>query len=704
MIGAIELLMIPMLWALAAAEENATAGREGAQGAPVTVSVQGDLPYIPTSNTIATRLPLLLRLTPANVGVVSDVVMREQKAEVLGDALENVSGVDVQSFNGVADFFTIRGFDAQSSGLVLVDGAPEPEVTFYPMYNAERVEVFKGPAGFLYGSNPLAGAVNIVRRQPVAGAFTRGGASFGSFSTYDITVDHNMSSDDGTRSFRLQGLWRESDTFRDNMENDTLAVNPAFTWRPDGATSVNVNLEYARSNYMPDSGLPLVNFGTRIADVPREREYQSPFDVSDQQLSRAQVDVEHRVNDAWSLRNKTYYRQLDWESDGTIFFGVFDFGPLGEQVGRSLLLLDDQQQFMGNQAEAILSAATGPVKHQILMGLDLSWQGDEFTLDNTVLPFIGVDDPVETATRPFAVTPVQAGDARSVIVAPYVIDQIQFSEKWFALAGARFDMIDFEDDNAFSPDPNIGVFTVNRSDSKLSPMGGVVFSPTSELSFYANAARSFAPAGARVQDEDREPEESRQIEVGTKVGVLGGKLQMTVAAYNVERDNIGIPDDNGITTQAGDQRSRGIEFEASGEVRKNLRVLGAYAYNDAELTEFTELVLFPVPATFDRTGNTPAFAPRHLASLWVSQGFENGLGLAGGGRYVGEQFISEDNVYEMDPYIVYDAAVSWKLEQWEMGLNLKNIGSRDYETRGFGSFAILPAPPFMALASVRYTF
>ncbi len=33
----------------------------------------------------------------------------------------------------------------------MTDGAPEPEATFYNMYNVEGVEVLKGPAGFLYG-------------------------------------------------------------------------------------------------------------------------------------------------------------------------------------------------------------------------------------------------------------------------------------------------------------------------------------------------------------------------------------------------------------------------------------------------------------------------------------------------------------------------------------------------------------------------
>jgi outer membrane receptor protein involved in Fe transport len=67
---------------------------------------------------------------------------------VLGDALHNVSGVNAQTGFGVFDYFIIRGFESLTNNLVLTDGAAEPEVTFYNMYNIERVELLKGPGAF----------------------------------------------------------------------------------------------------------------------------------------------------------------------------------------------------------------------------------------------------------------------------------------------------------------------------------------------------------------------------------------------------------------------------------------------------------------------------------------------------------------------------------------------------------------------------
>ena len=131
---------------------------------------------VPTVSTIATKVPVPIRLTPASIGVVNHGLFQHQSGVVLGDALQNVSGVNIQTVFGVTDFFVIRGFDSLSSGLVLTDGASEPEATFYNLYNLERVEVLKGPGAFLYGGNPLSGSVNLSRKQPIfSNAFQVGG-------------------------------------------------------------------------------------------------------------------------------------------------------------------------------------------------------------------------------------------------------------------------------------------------------------------------------------------------------------------------------------------------------------------------------------------------------------------------------------------------------------------------------------------------
>lgn len=694
------LLMTSPLLAQEAEQEPATTYED-------VLFVEGTLPNVPDSSTIATKLPLPLQQTPASVGVVTDWLIEEQGSSVLGEALRNVSGVNVQTQSGVADFFVVRGFDSIANGLVMVDGAAEPEISFYQLYNVERVEVLKGPGGFLYGGNPIAATINMVRRQPEPGGFLGVGLSAGSFGARGGNVDWNLGSE--SFGFRLNGLWHEADGWRDRP-SEVRAANPGFSWRPDEKSALHVNLELLDTSYAPDSGLPLVTdffrpgsaprIASDAADVPRTRSYQSPYDRSDQETRRVQADWESERSGRFTLRNKAYYRRLDWDSDATIFNGVFpDPAFFGREslVSRSLILLDDTQEFLGNQLEGVLRAETGGVTHQLLAGFEVARLTDRFTLDVGFLPDISLERPVETARGPVFLIPGQsrAADASSLVVAPYVADQIALSDKLQVLVGARFDWIDYEDE----------VSATSREFSKVSPTLGVVWTPVAPLSLYANAGRAFAPPSSLVVGE-REPEESEQIEAGVKAELWEGRAQATFAVYDLQRENVAIPDRTGVTRQTGSQRSRGVELELAAEPLPRLRTFFSYAYTDAELTRFAELVLVgfnpPAFATVDRSGNRPAFAPEHLANLWVSRRFESGFGAGIGGRYLSEQFIAENNAFELADTYTLDAALFYDLGEWSLGLHFENLTDEEYFTRGFGSTSVIPAAGLAVRGNVAY--
>ena len=147
----------------------------------------------------------------------------------------------------------------------------------------------------------------------------------------------------------------------------------------------------------------------------------------------------------------------------------------------------------------------------------------------------------------------------------------------------------------------------------------------------------------------------------------------------------------------------GFDAEVSYRLTENFDVSAAASYNDAELTDF---VRNPgTPQEQDFSGNTPIMAPRHVADLWVSKSFDNGFGVAGGGRWVDEEFVAEDNQFAIDSYFVVDAAAFYEFDAWRFKLNLKNVTDEEYETRGTaGGASVIPADPFAAYASVEYRF
>jgi iron complex outermembrane receptor protein len=448
---------------------------------------------------------------------------------------------------------------------------------------------------------------------------------------------------------------------------------------------------------MPDSGLPIVD--AAIPDVPRTRSYQTPFDASEQDIYRARVDFERQVGTRLTFRDKLYFTDLAWASDGTLINGAGGPAPF-TQAARSMTLLDDRQKLLGNQAEAMLQFATGSVRHELLAGFELSRMTDAFTLDVALMPNISVYQPVETAQAPVPIPAFrQRGDARSLVFAPYLVDRLAIGSRVHVFAGARLDVLDYQD----------AATATERNDTRCSPMVGITFAPSPELSLYASGGGAFAPPSTLVVG-PREPELSRQLELGAKRTFAGGKAMAALSVYHLERDDVAIPDESGVARQNGDQRSRGLELELAGDVGAGVYVSAGYAFSDAELTRFSERVIVgfdqqgPVFGTVDRSGNTPAFAPRNLANLWVMKRLPAGFGLAAGARYVGGQFIAEDNAFELDDYLLLDAALSYSRGAATVRVNFKNISDRDYFTRGFGSSSVIPGDPFAVYGSLELGF
>ena len=111
--------------------------------------------------------------------------------------------------------------------------------------------------------------------------------------------------------------------------------------------------------------------------------------------------------------------------------------------------------------------------------------------------------------------------------------------------------------------------------------------------------------------------------------------------------------------------------------------------------------MIPVPTqtgvTFqhvDRSGNRPAFSPRHTLNVWTAVGFANGLELGAGTRFVSSHFIAEDNRYRIQDVLTFDASVSYAYRATKLRLNARNLTGRIYETRGFSSTSVIPANPF----------
>jgi len=666
----------------------------------VVVTAEKKLP-VPQVSSIATKLFMPLKDIPLSVGVVNNSLINNQNNLVLGDALKNIAGVNTQTGNGVHDYFIIRGMNSLENSLILTDGTLEPEVTYYNLYNVERVEVLKGPGAFLYGSNPLSGTVNLVRKQPQFRNFVNLQSSYGEFNSFRSSVDAGYGSTDKGFAARINLLWENADNYRDDKKNEVLAINPSFTYFAGRDLTFNLNLEYINSKYKPDSGIPLqLNTKTfkldKIADINRKTSYQTREDFSDQKIARIKLYTNYKISENTTFTNKMYYSQLDWKSRGTLINGAYPAvipGKQGFGVLRSMSKLDDVRDLFGMQNEFGFKFNTGNVAHNIVTGFEWSVLKEEYTYNAaSQIPPIDLLDPVKSLNNfDKYLLPYLKGDVTNTVFAPYFIDHIRFSEKLQVILGMRYDFINFEN--------KAKRYLSDRNYDNFSPMAGITYSIVKNVSIYANAGQAYAPPSSQIIGK-REAERSVQYELGIKQRYLDGRVNIDVAYYHLKKDNISIPTSDGLARQQGDMLSKGTEIEIRTEPFKNFFAFVSYSYSDAEMTKFLEAVpkgidknRKPIFKIYNRKGNRPAFAPEHLLNIWTTKEFSNGIGIGAGARYIDNQYIHVNNNFKLDTAFIIDAIVYYKWNKFKFSVNFKNLTDKRYELRGFSSSSVIPAAP-----------
>jgi outer membrane receptor protein involved in Fe transport len=627
-----------------------------------------------------------LMKTPFSLSIVSNRTVRESGARQLSDAVTGASSVNTVSGFGIFDLFYVRGFESLANGLVMIDGVREPESTFLPAYSIERVEILRGPSGFVAGPDASTASINVLRKQPKAGRFAGFGARYGSFASYDVDADLGVSNDDSTFSARLPGFVRGSDGWRDR-ENSQWGLNPGIrVVRPNGLVLV-ANYERLRSEFLPDVGIPLVR--NAVPNVADTSVYQSPFDYSEQDLDRFRVRVEKPIGSNSAVKNLAYYTRLQWLSDGTLPVGAFNIQGF-DLTARTLTMLDDEQRLMGNRLWFETTRTGSNRTQKLSVGAEAYRMADDYGLDVGLLPPMIVARPVETATRPVPLIPGQSlrAEARNTVLSAFASSETTWNDRVQTLAGMRFDSFGFNEDN----------YGIDKSWTKFSPFAGVNVGLSGKARLFASYSKGFTPPSTLVLG-SREPEKTRQFEAGLKLSDGARGLRGTISAYELRRENVTIPDGSGLPRPTGDQRSRGFEVEA-GVDRSRGGVAVSYAYTEGILTDYAEtgIVGFD-PATFqprmgtlDRSGNDSPFAPRHLFSLRGRLDLGRGVLVSAAFRANGAQFIAEDNAFAIPSARFLDAAVSYGRGRARVTVFGDNLLDEKTYTRGYSSYSVLPVP------------
>jgi len=273
------------------------------------------------------------------------------------------------------------------------------------------------------------------------------------------------------------------------------------------------------------------------------------------------------------------------------------------------------------------------------------------------------------------------------VAAGYVQDQVAIGKYVDVIGGVRFDRFDLQ-----STDRRSGA-AFGRVDNLVSPRIGLVVKPLDTLSLYASYSVSYLPsAGDQFSTLSpglaiANPEKFVNKEVGAKWDVAP-RLQLTAAAYDLERTNQRLADPNnpGFFILSGATRTKGFELGANGYVTDAWQIAGGYAYTEAEIAGATSATIVP--------GNTVGLVPAHAFTLWNRYQIDQRWGVGLGVITQSHAYASSDNTVRLPGFTRLDGAVFFRVtESIRAQVNVENLLNRRYYATADGNNNITPGSP-----------
>lgn len=648
--------------------------------------------YIASNGDTGTKTNTPLIKTPQSVTVITREQAAAQGAQSLAQSLRYTAGVSAEVRGSASryDFPYIRGFGSPLDSNQYLDGLRMLRGGGYAIpqiesYGLERVEFLKGPSSTLYGGVSPGGMINAASKMPTEETQREVELLYGSHNRMQLGFDFSgPATEDNSLLYRVIGLGRKSDTQVINTEEERFYIAPSVMWAPDENTSLTVSASYQRD---PEGGyygiLPTVGslWASPAGQIPRSFNEGDPdYDEFSRKQSAIGYRFEHHFNDTWTIRHNLRY--LD-HATVTKAVGTASINADGHTINRYALGTDETLRGITSDLQLQAEFDTGSLAHTALFGFDYQYSNWNQIRDYGPAPSIDFLNPVYGVASNLTLSRINNQKQSSRQSGLYIQDQIEL-DNWTFVAGGRYDMVRTTTENYLTST------TRTQDDSAFSGKLGLIYNFDNGVAPYLSYSTSFLPVnGNDANGNAFKPTTARQVEVGIKYQPVGFDGLFTLAYFDIEQQDVVTSLNQLQSYQTGEQRSRGIEFEAKVAVNDNINLTGAFSYTKAEVVKGLGVDV----------GDYPIGIPDYTASLWGDYSFFDGalagLKLGAGVRYVGQSvggyspsvYTAGATKLEAPGYTLFDAAVTYdfgkktpELQGLTAKLSVNNVFDKTYVT------------------------
>ena len=611
---------------------------------------------------------------PASISVLDSKLMQQKNALHLEDVLADAPNVNFTSGASRARYVQLRGIGdteefvepLNSAVGMLIDGVDFSGIGAAAMlYDMQQVEILQGPQGTRYGSNALAGLINLQSKAPAStqqygmqvqgeNYLGRGLAGYVSGPLQD-GLNYRLSA----QSVRSDGFGMNTFLHKPTNERDEKTVRAALQWQLDPTLQLDLHAGFIDVDNGYDA-FALDNSRNTLSDQPG-RDMQRSRYASVQATSTAFTDFTVEALASYANSHVHYGYDEDWTYAG--------FHPDG-YASTDLYLRDHESK----SAELrLLSSPQGA-----LFNGRTSWVAGAYTLHvdaglTRIYTYLQGPFHSEHSTQRNAVY----ADTTTMLAGPWSLD--------VGVRGERYSAT-YADSNqlGFSPGENLygGKVSFNYQLAKNQLL-------------YASLSRGYKNGGFNTDgtlDADLREYGSESLlnyEAGFKGSLFNQRLNTRAAVFYMDRKNVQIQSSTTrmrtdgsaeflmFTGNAAAGFNRGLELSLDFAASSSVRLYSSLGLLDSEYKNFIN------SAGENLDGRAQAQAPRYQYSVGSTLQLPHNLSLDVNLQGRDAYYFSDSHNLRSNAYDLLNASLIWTINKWQVTVWGRNLTNQDYFVHGF---------------------
>lgn len=574
----------------------------------------------------------------SSVSVITSKEISERQLKTVVDVLREEPGLSIieQGGPGKLAYVFMRGSNTNHT-LVIIDGvtmndASSPNNAFdFSTLNTndlERIEIVRGPQSTLYGSDALAGIINIITKhgtdKPQYSFFGEGGSNgyyrgnlsaSGSYGNFHYAINATRNGSDGVSASDSKFGNKEKDGYKNNF------FSSRFGWNFSQDAKIDLIYKFTKAEASLDQN-------EKLGDDPN-----FTYNI-EQQLLKGGLNLS--------------FFEGNWQQQFS--------ASLIKHFSRALDLVD---QFRPT------TSSEGYNKAQ---RIKFNWLNNLHFIENNLITF-GVESETETARTSYYSTG-EWGPFDSVFPEQsirttgfYLQDQINIANSFFTSVGVRYD-----NNQKFG-----GVTTFRIAQAYFFSTTGTKLKMSYGSGFKAPSL--FYLFDPMFGNPDLQPEKSNGWDIGAEQTFYDGRYNFGVTYFNLKLENMFGFDQNYRTINIAEASSHGFELSSSVIFNNRLSLNASYTYTETK----DEYRLSP---DFDKS---LLRRPKNQASIVANYRMNEKVNFNLRLRYVGERDDKDFSIYPsvrvaIPDYTLVNLAAGYKIFNYlELTARVENLFDKQYE-------------------------